>query len=291
MKRSPSSISRELRRNQNVKYDAKRAHQRWKKNRARIGPPKRITETIKLQIEERLKIQWSPEQISAALSLEKVKISHETIYKYIYEDYRRGGDFYKNLRWARKMRRTHVATRNLKRSGLRLDRRSISEREEVVERRLRVGDYERDTMLGKNGRLLTIVDRASRLTKIAKLDKANAFSFDTHLETLNLLKDEIVHTITNDHGTEFGLHDMTEKSLKAKVYFAEPYCAWQRGTNENTNGLIRQYFPKGTDFSKVSREEIKHVESLLNARPRKCLGYKTPNEVHRQLSQGVALSF
>jgi IS30 family transposase len=289
LKRSPSSISRELRRNNNDKYDPKRAQQRFKLKRANIGPAKKIKTDLKAAIDKALMVQWSPQQIAAVFYLQNVRVSHETIYKYVYEDYRANGELFKNLRWARKMRRTRQVTRNWKRSGLRPGRTPISERAAIVEQRVRVGDYERDSVLGKNGQLLTIVDRTSRLTKIAKMKRMN--SFDTHQETLNLLQNLIVHTLTNDHGTEFGLHDVTAQLLEAKIYFAKPYCAWQRGTNENTNGLIRQYFPKGTDFSKVTDEEVKYVEWLLNNRPRKCLGYRTPNEVHRQLSQGVALSF
>ncbi|RYZ89243.1 MAG: IS30 family transposase [Proteobacteria bacterium] len=289
MKRSPSSICRELKRNNPERYDPKKAHQRFKSRRALIGPQKKIAGELKVAVDACLSLQWSPEQTSAALLKKNLIVSHETIYKYIYQDYRTQGTLFLNLRWARKMRRSREVTRNWKRSGMRLGRTPIAERDAIVEERVRVGDYERDTVLGKNGRLLTIVDRTSRLTKIAKIDRNN--SFDTHQETINLLQDLTVHTVTNDHGTEFGLHAITEQQLNAKVYFATPYCAWQRGTNENTNGLIRQYFPKGTDFSKVSIEEIKRVEHLLNERPRKCLGYQTPNEVHRRLSQTVALSF
>ena len=131
--------------------------------------------------------------------------------------------------------------------------------------------------------MLTIVDRTTRLTKIGNVDKLNGLL--THKRTVALSKNMLVRTITNDNGPEFSLYGLTEKILKTKVYFNHPYSSWQRGTNENTNGLIRQYYPKGTDFARVSDEEIQKVEDLLNERPRKCLGYKSPNEVNARLSR------
>jgi IS30 family transposase len=146
-------------------------------------------------------------------------------------------------------------------------------------------------MLGKirGPVLLTIVDRVSRKVRIKKVDWIN--SWKTHKATCAMLKRTKVHTITNDNGPEFDRHKETAKTLRTKVYFNHPYSSWQRGTNENTNGLIRQYFGKGTDFNLVSETEIARVESLLNNRPRKTLGYRTPNEVERFMNQmGVALS-
>ena len=135
---------------------------------------------------------------------------------------------------------------------------------------------------------MTIVDRTSRLTKIAKLDSIS--STKTHKATKRLLRGLPVRTITNDNGPEFSKYKLTEKEMQVPIYFNQPYCSWQRGTNENTNGLIRQYFPKGFDLSAVELKEINKVEDLLNNRPRKCLGFKTPNEVHKDLIRTVALS-
>lgn len=285
--RSASTVSRELKRNRdgNGCYVAIRAHRKAAKKRAMIGPPKKI-HICKDKVDELLKLQWSPEQISGRLALDGIKISYESVYRYVYNE---GKQLHVHLRRKRRCRRTRQSLGRLKNCGVRVNQTWIDERPKIVEQRERLGDFERDTVLGKNGRLLTIVDRVSRLTKIAKVERHNGYY--THLATLKLLRDEIVHTITNDSGPEFGLHDQTAKELNTKIYFNRPYSAWQRGTNENTNGLIRQYYPKGTDFSKITEEEVSKVESLLNNRPRKKLGFKTPLEVHTQKSQGVALRF
>jgi len=286
LKVSPSTISRELKRNKG-KYHAEKAESQRFERRRHVHPPLKLVGAIEKEVIELLKLQWSPEQISGRLRREKTKISHESIYQYIFKNAKGGGDLYLNLRRHRKYRRTHESSRRLKNCGIRVNQAWIEERPKVVEKRSRLGDYERDLVLGKNSRILTIVDRRSRLTKIGKLERHT--SNDTHFETLRLLQNLPVRTITNDNGPEFGLHDLTAKELKAKIYFARPYCSWQRGTNENTNGLIRQYYPKGTDFSKITNEDIVALEMLLNTRPRKTLGYKTPLEVHTKLSQGVAL--
>jgi transposase, IS30 family len=275
--RSPSTVSRELKRNSR-KYSPQYAHKCAAKRRAGVGPPQRMG-ALKDQIEYLLRLQWSPEQISGRLLNSGVRISHETIYRHIFKDFQNGGDLYFNLRRKRRYRRPRKITKTLKRNGFRTNQTWIDDRPRIVEKRKRIGDFERDTVLGKNGRLLTIVDRKSRLTKIGKIEKHNAYY--THLETLKLLKGHVVHTITNDNGPEFAFHNETAKDLKTKVYFSRPYSSWQRGTNENTNGLIRQYYPKGTDFSKVSNEQIAKIEQRLNERPRKCLGFRTPSEVHQ----------
>ena len=155
----------------------------------------------------------------------------------------------------------------------------MAERPKIVDERIRFGDFERDSVQGKfkGPVLLTIVDRLSRLTKIKKVRWINAEA--THRATVELLRNLPINTITNDNGSEFADHQLTAKALGADIYFNDPYSSWQRGTNENTNGLIRQYYPKGTDFTKVSDLDVKHLEDLLNNRPRKTLGYKTPNEV------------
>lgn len=289
LKRSPSTISRELNRFKGRIYLPNKANEQALERRKKIGPSQKITVALQLQIDELLMAQWSPEQIAGRLRLQGIGISHETIYKYIFLNSRGGGKLYLNLRRKRRVRRSRETSRNFKRCGYRRNQSWIEERPPIVEERVRTGDFERDSMLGTNGRLLTIVDRASRLTKISRLTKSS--SYDIHIATLQLLEGEKVHTITNDNGVEFGLHDQTAKQLNAQIYFSRPYCSWQRGTNENTNGLIRQYYPKGHDFSQVTDEEVAKVEGLLNNRPRKCLGYQTPNEVHNRLSQTVALSF
>lgn len=287
VERSPSSVSRELQRNStDGLYRARRAQRLTQERRHAVGPPRRIDEQLARRIKNHLiSKQLSPEQIHAHFLHKKIKVSIETIYKFIYDEHRAGGNLYLNLRRHRKHRLTRSAGRNYKKSGLRVNQSWISERPKIVEAREGIGDYERDTLLGKKGSpiLLTIVDRVSRFTRIAKIKGVNAQA--AHNATVKLLKKLKVHTITNDNGAEFAFHKKTAEVLKTKIYFNDPYCSWQRGTNENTNGLIRQYFPKGYDFKSVSNQEIKRIQHILNTRPRKCLGFKTPLEVEKSKSR------
>jgi len=285
LKRQTSSISRELRRNRARRYIPSFAEKLARSRRQGIGPKKRIHSKLQQRIDGYLYKQWSPEQIAKCLKKAKLGISVEAIYRYVYADQKRGGELYLNLRRRRKWRRSHKIVSNFKNIGRRVNQESIDERPKIVERRKRVGDFERDTVLGKKGSpvLLTIVDRTSRLTRMVLLKSLNAEL--THKATVKLLKSLTVQTITNDNGPEFALHKKTAGALKAKIYFNHPYSSWERGTNENTNGLIRQYYPKGHDFRLVTNKEIKRIERLLNTRPRKCLGFKTPIEVHKKLSR------
>lgn len=284
----PSTICRELKRN-SLTYSARKAQRRAVRRRKYIRPKRKIRGDLKTKIDFLLMHQWSPDQISVCLKRRGSLISHETIYRYVYREHLYSSErkLYLNLRRQKRWRRSRQKLKNQKNCASRPRQVSIHERPQVANQRLRIGDFERDLMLGKNSRLLTIVDRKSKLTKIAKLE--NHAALDAHEQTLRLLEGLRVHTITNDNGSEFSLHELTAQNLKAQVFFADPYCSWQRGTNENTNGLIRQYYPKGTDFNLVPDEEIKRVEDLLNNRPRKTLGYLTPNEVHAMQSQSVAL--
>jgi transposase, IS30 family len=292
LKRSPSTISRELRRNtgENGAYFPGKAQRMALERRESVGPPLRVKGALIKTISNLLCLQWSPEQISGRLKLKGTTVSHEAIYRFVYKDRAEGGDLYLNLRRKRKMRRSQIAAKNLRKAGLRVNQAWIAERPSIVEKRVRLGDFERDTILGSKGGpiLLSIVDRVSRLTKIGMLSKLS--SEQTHRETIQLLKRMTVHTITNDNGPEFSLHKRTSITLKAPIFFNDPYSSWQRGTNENTNGLIRQYYPKGFNFTEVSSAQIKEIELRLNKRPRKCLGYKTPIEVHRELTRSGALS-
>lgn len=287
VERSPSSISRELKRNStDGPYRASRAQRLARERRQAVGPPKRIDAKLAGKITSCLiSKQLSPEQVRAHLLEKNIKVSIETIYKFIYDEHRGGGNLYLNLRRHRKYRMTRKANFNYKKMGFRVNQSWIAERPKIVEARKRIGDYERDTLLGKKGSpiLLTIVDRVSRYTRIAKIKGVNAQA--AHKATVKLLKRSKVHTITNDNGPEFAFHKKTAKALKTKIYFNDPYCSWQRGTNENTNGLIRQYFPKGHDFRMVSNTEIKRIQNILNTRPRKCLGFKTPSEVENSKSR------
>lgn len=284
----PSTISRELRRNRGQRgYRPKQAHRMAMERRGQAK--KRIDADTWSLVEKLIRKEWSPEQISERLKQDhKLRISHEWIYQYILADKRAGGDLYRHLR-CQKARRKRYGSYD--RRGKLPERPSIEERPEIVEKRQRLGDWEVDTILGKGRRhlLVTLTDRKSRLTRIYKVVRKTAQEVaDAVIEMLHLWKDR-VHTITSDNGKEFAHFERIGEALKAMMYFAHPYASWERGTNENTNGLIRQYFPKDKDLSAITQEEIEWVEERLNKRPRKCIGFKTPYEVFFDTYSPVAL--
>jgi IS30 family transposase len=223
--------------------------------------------------------QWSPEQIAGWLKKEHPEsaVSHERIYQHIWQNKKQGGLLFQNLR--RHGRKYFKRSNGKTTRGRIIGRVDISERPEIVETRERFGDWEADTVVGKgrNSALVTVVERKSRYTKIVRVTRATADRVCVALS--ECLRGLPVETITFDNGKEFAYHLAAAEALEAKTYFAQPYHSWERGLNENTNGLIRQYFPKGTDFDTVSDEEVARVEALLNSRPRKCLGYDTPEGV------------
>lgn len=291
LNRSPSTISRELKRNLRAgKYKPIYADNKAFIRRKHIHKRYKISGALRSKVAYYLAQQWSPEQISGRLALAGIKFSHETVYQFIYREFRLGNKIYLNCRRRRKYRRTRQATRNYKNKANKRNFPNIKDRPSIVNERIRIGDYERDMIVGKHGKacLLTIVDRVTKQIKIGKLAKINAL--DTHHLTIRLLERHPVHTITNDNGTEFFAYKLTQEALNTSIYFNDPYSSWQRGTNENINGLVRQYFPKGTNFDEISQDQIAMVEERLNNRPRKNLGYKTPIEYKNSLSQSVALS-
>lgn len=286
---SPATISRELRRNGDLKsYRAAAAQNQTQDRRKSIGPPKKITGPLEHHVRKHILLGWSPEQISERFKKVKdLKVSHETIYRFVYLDFKNHKSYlWHSLRRHRRWRKTHRASRSFKQIGKKTDCLWIHDRPAIVEKRSRLGDLERDTVMGKKGgpALLVVVDRTSRLTRIRFLE--NITKEVTHKATLEIAKTLKVKTITNDNGGEFGCYKETAKQLNAKIYFCKPFRSCERGTNENTNGLIRQYFPK---YEHPDPKRVKEVEDLLNNRPRKCLGFKTPFEVHNRMS-AVALS-
>ena len=278
---SESTISRELRRNRGLRgYRPKQAH--IKASNRRTGAFKTIKMTIErvTLIEEKLRLQWSPEQISGWLRENRaIAISHERIYQHVWADKRQGGKLYLHLRHSQKKRKKQYASKD-KRGQIR-NRVSIDERPEIVTQRTRIGDWEIDTVIGKNhqGALVTIVDRVSKFTLIKKVASKHAGVVTE--ATIALLKPYLdkTWTITADNGKEFAGHETIAKQLQTAVYFAHPYHSWERGLNENTNGLIRQYFTKGSSFENITDEQVEAVMNRLNHRPRKTLNFKTPHEV------------
>jgi IS30 family transposase len=248
----------------------------------------RITAETWSVVERLLQQDWSPEQISGRLKKEQqVCISHEWIYQYVLKDKQAGGDLYRHLRCQKKRRKRYG---KYDRRGKLPKCRSIEERPKVVERRVRLGDWEADTFLGKNHKpvMLSLTERKSRFTLLGKLSQRTAQAVRKQTVRLLLPISDKVHTLTSDHGKEFAAHQQIAQALQLQFYFAHPYAAWERGTNENTNGLLRQYFPKKHDFQSVSNKQIEQATSRLNFRPRKCLAFKTPFEVF--FKQSVALT-
>jgi len=294
LERSPSTISREIDRSTKdpCPYRAERSYQvRVQRKHQSKYCLQVIQGPLEHDVRSKIALDWSPEQIAGRLAMDrKCKVvSYQTIYRFIRRDKVRGGTLWKHLRIRRKTC-SGMANLHYRLKKLYPGRTMIDERPQEVEKRKRLGDYERDTVLGThNGTLLlTIVDRTSRLLKLGWLPKKS--SELTHALTVKLLQGEPVQTITNDNGSEFARYQQTARALETHVYFSRAYRSWERGTNENTNGLLRQYFPRKKDIGMPSPKKIKAVERLINERPRKCLGFQTPFEVHQRLKgQGVAL--
>ena len=277
--RDKSTISRELRRNRGLKgYRPWQAHnlallRRYDKARPRIGS--KVWQLVEALIRD----EWSPEQVVGRVEMEQgVSISHEWIYQYVYADKHSGGELYRFLR-CRKIRRKRYGVYS--RRGCIPNQVSIDERPAIVDSRRRIGDWEGDTVIGKGhrGALVTLVERKSLYTVIrAVLHKTAEAVRDAVVDGLTPYIDR-VHTITYDNGREFTDHEGMASDLDACIYFAHPYASWERGLNENTNGLIRQYFPKHRDLTTVTKREIEKAMDKLNHRPRKSLGFLTPFEV------------
>lgn len=277
---SPSTICRELQRNKGKKgYRPKQAQIKADIRRKQTAKPLKMTAEAIGLIDSKIIIDWSPEQISGWLKGEPgILISHERIYQHIWTDKLAGGALYKHLRHSGKKRKQYGSKD--KRGQIR-NRISIDDRPIIVSEKTRLGDWEIDTVIGKNhqGALVTIVDRVSKLTLIKKVASKHA---DVVAEaTITLLKPYLdkTLTITADNGKEFAGHEKIKAALDADVYFAHPYSSWERGLNENTNGLIRQYFTKGSSFENITDKDVDEVMKKLNHRPRKTLNYKTPHSV------------
>jgi IS30 family transposase len=281
-----STISREVRRNLGKRgYRPKQAHCLALKRRKEVVQ-KRIPTEAWAWIDEKLRQDWSPEQVSGWLKkYTDTAVSHEWIYQHIYQDKRVGGDLHKHLR-CQKKRRKRVG--DYDRRGRIPNQVSIEKRPEIVELRARVGDWEADTIIGagKQGVIVTLVERKSRLTLLKQVACRTAAAVEEAiLELLNPYP-TARHSITCDNGKEFSNHQAIAHKLQTDVYFAHPYASWERGTNENTNGLIRQYFPKDSNFLSITDDQILFVKERLNARPRKCLDFQVPTMVFSQTLPG-----
>jgi IS30 family transposase len=296
--RSHTSISRELKRNgpasSGLVYEPDAAHERAQRRQSLARHYRRQDHAPLLRfVERRLRIDWPPGAISGRLKLKypddpKMRISPETIYRWVALDSQQGGELYRHLR------RRHKHRRRQKRygAGRRFipGRVGIEQRPAIVNERSRFGDWEGDLIVGSrnSGAIATHVERRSRYLKTSLLENRKAETFNAAATPVyQQLPEALRQTLTLDNGKEFSRFKELESSTKLKVFFADPYAAWQRGTNENTNGLLRFYFPKGTDFSQVSEDELNRAVKRLNHRPRKCLGYRTPYEVMRDALGGA----
>ncbi|VAW77230.1 Mobile element protein, partial [hydrothermal vent metagenome] len=279
--RSPSTISRERKRNHGSRgYRPQQAQRQSDKRRRTAHKAKKMTAEIIQWIKKLIRQELSPQQVVDYLKKhKKVSLHHETVYQFIYDDKARGGSLYRHLRVASKPYRKRYGAYD--RRGRIKNRVGIEDRPAVVDRRNRVGDWEGDTVmgLGRKSALLTMVERKTLYTVIAKLTGKRAdLLAEVTIDIMSDLKDKL-KTITYDNGLEFSEHEQIAAGLEVDIYFAHPYCSWERGINENTNGLIRQYFPKGTDFNKVTDKEIQFVMDRLNNRPRATRRGCSPNEL------------
>jgi len=292
---SRSTISREKSRNKDKRNGVYKAALAQKKSRSRQKQKKKkkyLTEEIKARIKYYLEEDYSPEQIKGYCDEHKLAcVSHERIYQYIWEDKANGGKLYKHLR--NKGRRYRKRGNQKDTRGLIPNRVGIENRPEEVEQRKRFGDLEVDLIIGKNHKqaIVTINDRASGMLKMGKVTSKQA---DEVSDKINeLLEDWIpfIHTMTSDNGKEFAQHQKVAETLQIDYYFAKPYHSWQRGSNENLNGLIRQYFPKNCNFENISDEQIKQVQYKLNTRPRKRYKYQNPIFVMNHLLFNKEVAF
>ncbi len=290
LNRNVSTISREISRNRytNGKYVAYHAgsYYRGRRRRSRSGTtfkPEDWQIIIKL-----LKKQYSPEQISGRLKRErKLDISHETIYQYIWKDKKYGGLLYKHLRGSRKIRRKRYNSKDSR--GRLAGKKMIDTRPLEIEKRLKVGHWEIDTVHGKGRKsIVTLVERATGYVMIGQINARTVAELNSRTSKLISRRSELFKTITADNGCEFHGYKKLEKKHELAVYFAYPYHSWQRGTNENTNGLIRQYLPKGCSMEGLSQIECNAIANKLNNRPRKRYDYQTPQEMLEKLTS-VAL--
>lgn len=283
-----STISRELKRNTGQRgYRYKQAHEKFLKRKTQSPRSnQKMTPELISTIQEKLGIQWSPVQISGWLKKQGKSVSHETIYQYIWEDKRQGGCLYKQLRHNGK--KYNKRSKGTSGRGCIPNRIDIDARPSVVEEKTRLGDWELDTIIGagQSGAIVSMVERTSKLTKLVKISNKTAREVESALVDRLMPIKEFVHTLTADNGKEFANHQRVGIQLEAGFYFAKPYHSWERGLNEHTNGLVRQYLPKAKRFDSISSEDLKRIEELLNNRPRKVLHFETPHEVFSRLTTG-----
>ncbi len=280
--RSASTISREVARNTGgCGYQPRQAH-RWAQERARRSGPRRFTEDVQRDAEARLREGWTPEIISGRARIEERPwVCKETIYKHIYADAKAGGDLWRNLPRAHRKRSRRCPRDDSRGRGRIANQRMIDTRPPEVETRSTVGHWEGDLIQGanKSGYLVTLVERRTRFTLVDRTRSKGAREVTrTICRMFNAIPETSRLTLTLDNGKEFAWHERMAEKTGMDVFFARPYHSWERGTNENTNGLIRRLHPKESSFRGIDKGALKRIETFLNDRPRKCLEWVTPRE-------------
>jgi transposase, IS30 family len=280
----PSTICRELKRGATVfkklSYRADLGEGHKRRVAQKKGRRRKLVGDLGQVVSELIRKDWSPEQIRGRLKLERgISISHETIYKFIKVNKNQGGDLYLHLRHGKRRRRKRFAIPRIRADIL--NRRHITERPEIIDKRERFGDWERDLIVSRARKeaVLTIVERKTLLTLLKKVE--NKSPQEISQKTFQALGKQVCHSLTNDNGFEFRWHEYESEILKVPIYFASPYASWEKGTCENINGLVRQYLPKKTKLKELTDDHLNKIEISLNTRPRKKLGYLTPTEAAR----------
>lgn len=283
-----STISRELKRNITFvrtslgswQYKPDYAQGYTEERRRKKNRPIKFMLEVERIVHEKLLEDWSPEQISGYAKRHQLfSISHERIYQFILANKQKGGDLYKHLRHQHKKYRKRYGSP--KRQGSIRNRRFIDERPAIVDEKQRIGDWEADSIVGKNRKqgIVSLVERVSKKTLLFKVETKTAETVScSMINILQPISDKVL-TITSDNGSEFAYHEKVSAALNTDFYFAHPYSSWERGLNENTNGLVRQYLKKGSDFNHVTHKHLDIIMNKLNNRPRKTLAYATPNEI------------
>jgi IS30 family transposase len=284
--RNRTTIYRELKRNsdqRNGNYEANLAQRKSDKRHKEKNKHIVFTEEMKGYVTNKIRTDLSPEQIKGeAVKLNLPCISHERIYQFVWLDKKQDGKLYLHLR--NQGRKYQKRADKQAGRGCISNRIDIDQRPDIVDQKKRIGDLEIDLIIGKDhkGALLTINDRATGMLKMGYIESKSAYQVEVKTEELLDVWRPFLKTITSDNGKEFANHENISEELNIDFFFAKPYQSWQRGANENLNGLVRQYFRKGTSFANITKEAVKEVEKKLNNRPRKRYGFKTPNEVQAE---------
>jgi IS30 family transposase len=293
LKRAASTVSREVLRNTGGRGYRPKQAQELAETRALRPGPRRFTDEVRLDAEENLRKGWTPEAICERARLEgREHVCKETIYKHVYADAKAGGDLWENLPHAKRKRKRRCPRQDGRRRGVIPGRRGIETRPPEVELRITVGHWEGDLVVGAyaTGYLVTLVERVTRYTLVGWSRTKEAD--EVTAEIIGLLRPVGIACtgITFDNGKEFARHCEIASALKVDVFFARPYHSWERGTNENTNGLIRRLYPKSESFAAINAVDLQRIDTFLNDRPRKCLGWQTPREVMKAFLGATAIA-